>query len=42
MAIDDLTAILYKQDDLRLEQRKPREPGSGEVDSHTELTLITI
>jgi len=31
MAIDDLTAILYKQDDLRLEQRKPREPGSGEV-----------
>ena len=34
MAFDDLTAILYKKDDLRLEQIKPREPGSGEVDSH--------
>ena len=31
MTSDDLTAILYKKDDLRLEQKKPREPGSGEV-----------
>ena len=28
---DDLTAILYKKDDLRLEQKKPREPETGEV-----------
>ena len=37
MAFDDLTAILYKKDDLRLEQRKPREPGSGEVHAHVNI-----
>ncbi len=28
---DDLTCILYKKDDLRLERKAPREPQDGEV-----------
>ena len=39
MTSDDLTAILYKKDDLRLEQKKPREPGSGEVNMQTKLSV---
>ena len=35
--IDDLTAILYKKDDLRLEQKTPREPETGEVYSMLNL-----
>ena len=39
---DDLTAILYKKDDLRLEQKKPREPGTGEVDSILNFEVCTV
>ncbi|XP_028413386.1 sorbitol dehydrogenase-like [Dendronephthya gigantea] len=31
MAADNLSAVLYKQDDLRLEQREIVKPGKGEV-----------
>ena len=39
---DDLTAILYKKDDLRLEQKKPREPGTGEVDAILDFEVYTV
>ena len=42
MAFDDLTAILYKKDDLRLEQKKPREPGTGEVYSMLNLGVFSF
>ena len=39
---DDLTAILYKKDDLRLEQKKPREPGTGEVDFTLNFDVYSV